>query len=220
MRLKQIRINISGQIIQQEIYVNDFDLKSAKTYRIQLPCTHENILNRVYVELGYLNKKLSKSTYELMSLCLPEKEEEVLKMLKEERKDLLERVLIPTTKASLYCYEQELEKLKAEENKTPAPEEKSAKEKPKKEDKPEVVKPTPESEPTPEVVPEEKPVAEPKKSRGRRKKDDVPAAEIPTKKPYNEMNLAELKAECAARGIVPASRNKEKIIAQLMENDI
>ena len=178
MKLIQIKINLQGEIATRDIHVEEKSIsKLAGTHRIVLPAIHDNILNRKYVEKKWINRKLEKAGYDILILCEPDRLGECMNLAKEERKKLLETVLIPQAKASLYAYEIELDKInKAEE--APAP--------------------------------VEKPVA---KRRGRVEKKAV--EEVTAPKQYEEMTLAELKQECAKLGIVPASRNKEKIIAQL-----
>ena len=182
MKLTQIKINLQGEIATRDIHVEEKSIsKLAGTHRIVLPAIHDNILNRKYVEKKWINRKLEKAGYDILILCEPDRLGECMNLAKEERKKLLETVLIPQAKASLYAYEIELDKInKAEE--TPVEE---------------------------APAPEEKPVP---KRRGRTEKKTV---EVPAEKPLEEMTLAELKQECAKKGIVPASRNKEKIIAQL-----
>ena len=228
MKLIQIKINLQGEIATRDIHVEEKSIsKLAGTHRIVLPAIHDNILNRKYVEKKWINKKLEKTGYDISILCEPEKLEECMNLAKEERKKLLETVLIPQAKASLYAYEIELDKInKAEE--TPAPVEAVPEETPavapvevapKKRGRKKVEAETPvekvetpvEEVPAEETpAPVEKPVA---KRRGRVEKKAV--EEVTAPKQYEEMTLAELKQECAKLGIVPASRNKEKIIAQL-----
>ncbi len=121
MKLIQIKINLQGEIATRDIHVEEKSIsKLAGTHRIVLPAIHDNILNRKYVEKKWINKKLEKTGYDISILCEPEKLEECMNLAKEERKKLLETVLIPQAKASLYAYEIELDKInKAEE--APAP---------------------------------------------------------------------------------------------------
>lgn len=230
MKLTQIKINLQGEIATRDIHVEEKSIsKLAGTHRIVLPAIHDNILNRKYVEKKWINKKLEKAGYDILILCEPDRLGECMNLAKEERKKLLETVLIPQAKASLYAYEIELDKInKAEETpveEAPKPVEETPKEEvvpvdeapvetaPKKRGrkKAEALAPTPVDETPKEEVPapEEKPAP---KRRGRAEKKVV---EAPVEKPLEEMTLAELKQECAKKGIVPASRNKEKIIAQL-----
>lgn len=212
MKLVQIRINLQGDMAVREIIVKDYLPKFTKTFRVYLPLTHENILNRKYVEKGSIGKILSGSGLDIMAICKPEDYEGVLRMVKEERIKLLEGTLIPSLEHSLYSYQIELNKLKeantvvdekATVNAAPcdaapcdaAPEEKV------------------------EVQAETPAVEEVPKKRGRRKKEAV--IDTPEeKKPLADMTLAELKAECAKAGIVPETRNKEKIIQQLLAANI
>ena len=98
----------------RDIYVQDKSIsKLAGTHRIKLPAVHDNIVNRKYVEKKDLNKNFASNGYDIVMLCEPEKLEECMNLAKEERKKLLETVLIPQAKASLYAYEIELEKIKA-----------------------------------------------------------------------------------------------------------
>lgn len=236
MKLIQIKINLQGEIAIRDIHVEEKSIsKLAGTHRIVLPAIHDNILNRKYVEKKWINRKLEKAGYDILILCEPDRLGECMNLAKEERKKLLETVLIPQAKASLYAYEIELDKInKAEEipvEETPKPVEEAPKEEvapveeapvetaPKKRGrkKAEAEAPVEKVETPVEEVPAEeapapveKPVA---KRRGRVEKKAV--EEVPTPKQYEEMTLAELKQECAKLGIVPASRNKEKIIAQL-----
>lgn len=221
MKLIQIKINLQGEIATRDIHVEEKSIsKLAGTHRIVLPAIHDNILNRKYVEKKWINKKLEKTGYDISILCEPEKLEECMNLAKEERKKLLETVLIPQAKASLYAYEIELDKInKAEEAPAPVegvPEETPAvapvEVAPKKRGRKKVEAETPVEEVPAEEAPApvEKPVA---KRRGRVEKKAV--EEVTAPKQYEEMTLAELKQECAKLGIVPASRNKEKIIAQL-----
>ena len=228
MKLTQIKINLQGEIATRDIHVEENSIsKLAGTHRIVLPAIHDNILNRKYVEKKWINRKLEKAGYDILILCEPDRLGECMNLAKEERKKLLETVLIPQAKASLYAYEIELDKInKAEEipvEETPKPAEEAPKEEvapveeapvetaPKKRGRKKVEAETPAEEAPKEEtpVPEEKPAP---KRRGRAEKKVV---EAPAEKPLEEMTLAELKQECAKKGIVPASRNKEKIIAQL-----
>lgn len=206
MKLVQIRINLQGDMAVREIIVKDYLPKFTKTFRVYLPLTHENILNRKYVEKGNIGKILSGSGLDIMAICKPEDYEGVLRMVKEERIKLLEGTLIPSLERSLHSYQIELNKLKEANivvdekatNAAPcdaAPEEKV------------------------EAQVEEVPVEEVPKKRGRRKKEVV-VADPEEKKPLEDMTLAELKAECAKVGIVPETRNKEKIIQQLVAANI
>lgn len=228
MKLIQIKINLQGEIATRDIHVEEKSIsKLAGTHRIVLPAIHDNILNRKYVEKKWINKKLEKTGYDISILCEPEKLEECMNLAKEERKKLLETVLIPQAKASLYAYEIELDKInKAEEAPAPVeavPEETPAvapvEVAPKKRGRKKVEAETPVEKvetPVEEVPAEETPAPVEKsvaKRRGRVEKKAV--EEVPAPKQYEEMTLAELKQECAKLGIVPASRNKEKIIAQL-----
>lgn len=228
MKLTQIKINLQGEIATRDIHVEEKSIsKLAGTHRIVLPAIHDNILNRKYVEKKWINRKLEKAGYDILILCEPDRLGECMNLAKEERKKLLETVLIPQAKASLYAYEIELDKInKADEipvEKTPKPVEEAPKEEvapveetpvetaPKKRGrkKAEAEAPAEETPKEETPVPEEKPAP---KRRGRAEKKVV---EAPAEKPLEEMTLAELKQECAKKGIVPASRNKEKIIAQL-----
>ena len=212
MKLTQIRINLQGDIVVRDINVKDYLQRYTKTFRIYLPLTHENVLNRKYVEKGSVNQILGGTGLDIMAICEPEKFEGVLKMVKEERIKLLEGTLIPELEHSLYSYQVELNKLKESNKKeevTPcdaAPCE-------------DVAKPVEEQPKVEEAPVEEAPVEEPTpKKRGRRKKEVTAAPE--GKKSLEEMTLAELKAECAKAGIIPETRNKEKIIQQLMAANI
>lgn len=233
MKLIQIKINLQGEIATRDIHVEEKSIsKLAGTHRIVLPAIHDNILNRKYVEKKWINRKLEKAGYDILILCEPDRLGECMNLAKEERKKLLETVLIPQAKANLYAYEIELDKInKAEEipvEETPKPVEEAPKEEvapveeapveeapvetaPKKRcrKKAEAEAPAEEAPKEETPVPEEKPAP---KRRGRVEKKVV---EAPAEKPLEEMTLAELKQECAKKGIVPASRNKEKIIAQL-----
>lgn len=223
MKLTQIKINLQGEIATRDIHVEEKSIsKLSGTHRIVLPAIHDNILNRKYVEKKWINRKLEKAGYDILILCEPDRLGECMNLAKEERKKLLETVLIPQAKASLYAYEIELDKInKAEEipvEETPKPVEEAPKE--------EVV---PVEEAPVETVPkkrgrkkaeaeastEEAPVPEEKPAPKRRGRTEKKVVETPAEKPLEEMTLAELKQECAKKGIVPASRNKEKIIAQL-----
>lgn len=228
MKLTQIKINLQGEIATRDIHVEEKSIsKLAGTHRIVLPAIHDNILNRKYVEKKWINRKLEKAGYDILILCEPDRLGECMNLAKEERKKLLETVLIPQAKASLYAYEIELDKInKAEE--TPVEEApKSVEEVPKEEVVPveEVpVETAPKKRgrkkveaeaPVEETPKEEVPVPEEKPVPKRRERTEKKAVEVPVEKPLEEMTLAELKQECAKKGIVPASRNKEKIIAQL-----
>ena len=238
MKLIQIKINLQGEIATRDIYVQDKSIsKLAGTHRIKLPAVHDNIINRKYVEKKDLNKNFASNGYDIVMLCEPEKLEECMNLAKEERKKLLETVLIPQTKASLYAYELELDKI----NKAEAPA-------PKEEANNDAIAETPKAEAAPEPTPaapaktkrdkkprarnkakeetkapveaaetkvEEQPKAEAPAPKRRARAEKKVDAEVQTSKKYEEMTLAELKQECAKLGIVPASRNKEKIIAQL-----
>lgn len=228
MKLTQIKINLQGEIAARDIHVEEKSIsKLAGTHRIVLPAIHDNILNRKYVEKKWINRKLEKAGYDILILCEPDRLGECMNLAKEERKKLLETVLIPQAKASLYAYEIELDKInKSEETpveEAPKPAEEAPKEEvvpveetpvetaPKKRGRKKVEAEAPVEEAPKEETPapEEKPVP---KRRGRAEKK---VAEAPVEKSLEEMTLAELKQECAKKGIVPASRNKEKIIAQL-----
>lgn len=228
MKLTQIKINLQGEIATRDIHVEEKSIsKLAGTHRIVLPAIHDNILNRKYVEKKWINRKLEKAGYDILILCEPDRLGECMNLAKEERKKLLETVLIPQAKASLYAYEIELDKInKAEE--TPVEEApKSVEEVPKEEVVPveEVpVETAPKKRgrkkveaeaPVEEAPKEEAPVPEEKPAPKRRERTEKKVVEAPVEKPLEEMTLAELKQECAKKGIVPASRNKEKIIAQL-----
>lgn len=228
MKLTQIKINLQGEIATRDIHVEEKSIsKLAGTHRIVLPAIHDNILNRKYVEKKWINRKLEKAGYDILILCEPDRLGECMNLAKEERKKLLETVLIPQAKASLYAYEIELDKInKAEE--TPVEEApKSVEEVPKEEVVPveEVpVETAPKKRgrkkveaeaPVEEAPKEEAPVPEEKPAPKRRERTEKKAVEVPVEKPLEEMTLAELKQECAKKGIVPASRNKEKIISQL-----
>lgn len=237
MKLIQIKINLQGEMAVRDIYVQDKNIsKLARTHRIKLPAIHDNIVNRRYIEKKYLNKNFATNGYDIVMLCEPDKLEECMNLAKEERKKLLETVLIPQAKASLCAYELELDKINKAE--APAPKEETnndaiaeapkveaapeptpaAPAKTKRDKKPRARNKAKEEAKAPveavETKVEEQPKAEapaPKRRVRAEKKADV---EVPAKK-YEEMTLAELKQECAKLGIVPASRNKEKIIAQL-----
>lgn len=206
MKLVQIRINLQGDMAIREIIVKDYLPKFTKTFRVYLPLTHENILNRKYVEKGNIGKILSGSGLDIMAICKPEDYEGVLRMVKEERIKLLEGTLIPSLEHSLYNYQIELNKLKEANT---------------------IVDEKAISAAPCDAAPEEKveaqveapAVEEAPKKRGRRKKEVV-VADPEEKKPLEDMTLAELKAECAKVGIVPETRNKEKIIQQLVAANI
>ena len=228
MKLTQIKINLQGEIAARDIHVEEKSIsKLAGTHRIVLPAIHDNILNRKYVEKKWINKKLEKAGYDILILCEPDRLGECMNLAKEERKKLLETVLIPQAKASLYAYEIELDKINKVEKtpveETPKPAEEAPKEEvtpveeapietaPKKRGKKKV-----ETEaPVEEAPKEETPVPEEKPAPKRRGRTEKKVVEAPAEKSLEEMTLAELKQECAKKGIVPASRNKEKIIAQL-----
>ena len=244
MKLIQIKINLQGEVATRDIYVQDKSIsKLAGTHRIKLPAVHDNIINRKYVEKKDLNKNFANNGYDIVMLCEPEKLEECMNLAKEERKKLLETVLIPQAKASLYAYELELDKINkaevpaskeeiSEDAITEAPKVEAAPEptpvvpaKTKRDKKPRArkakeevkapVEATDEIAETAEIKAEEQPKAEAPAPKRRARAEKKVDAEVPTPKMYEEMTLAELKQECAKLGIVPASRNKEKIIAQL-----